>query len=335
MYAVAVLDREALEVFRREYPWLELTPDVIEVSLYMDENGAPVRVTAASLGASGEMQAYDVNAFGAETLLALIRHAPRGKTAMEDCPEEIEVRTLLETLPIADGIRSVDEVEAQRKQQLERAYESLRTIAANKFEQALGQAANATERDRIARNLAAIPATLPEIDEASKSIFLEVDLWRLVAIVRDEYVLPADYDLSLRKPTEKSVTGAFAAIEADALAYPLIQALFDLSPTAFSISTTGQDSSRFVRVNQAYLDLVGKAWDEIAGSEMVSSGLLTDDAGARARRLSLLDSDGGYVGEIALIRNGKGETVTVSISARRLFLSGQFYDFEVLTPIAG
>lgn len=334
MYAVAVLDRQALDVFRREYPWLELAADVIEVSVYMDENGAPVRIAALGRDPAGTSFPVDVDTLGVETVLALIRYAPHGRNTMEDCPEEAEVRRLLETLPIADGIRPVDEVETERKTQLNAAYANLRTITTNKFEQALGQAVNDTHRDRLARTIAAIPQSLEEVTEDSKSIFLEVDLWRLLAVIRDEYALPADYDMSRRTPLELSDARAYAVVEAETPAYPLIQALFDLSPTAFSISTTGENSSSYVRVNQAYLDLVGKSWDDIVGSEMVSSGIVTDNAGGRARRLDLLDSEGGYHGEIAHIRNAKGELITVSISARRLFLSGKFYDFEVLTPIA-
>jgi len=86
-------------------------------------------------------------------------------------------------------------------------------------------------------------------------------------------------------------------------------------------------------VNQAYLDLVGKNWDEIRGSEMVASGVVSGSE-ARTERLMLLDRDGGYTGMHGEVRDASGTVVSVVISARRISVAGQLYDFEVLQRAA-
>ena len=335
MYAVASLEGESLDLFRREHPWLEFPVEICEVGIYLDDNGGPTRLTAVAIDGAGQTRPFDTRTLSLDAVLALIRSAPHGKTRIEDCPEEDVVRALLERLPIADGTRPLEDVERERRSLLEQAYDLLRIIAVNKFSQALEQTESDSQRQRIIRTIAAIPTDLSSVTEATKGLFLEVDLWRLVAVVRDEFKLPIDYDLSIGPGADAQVERTLTAIELATLTDPLIQALFDLTPTALSISTTGQQNSRYIRVNQAYLDLVGKTWDEIRGHEMVSSGIVIDDNGGRAARLALLDSRGGYSGQIAHIHNGAGDLITVSISARRLFLQGQYYDFEVLTAVEG
>ncbi|MDZ7874567.1 MAG: hypothetical protein U5N27_16425 [Rhizobium sp.] len=176
----------------------------------------------------------------------------------------------------------------------------------------------------------ACPQRLEQVDDSPQTaVFWRVDLWRLVAVLRDELAMPADYEMMAsaedRLPSRETIEMA----ETNALSGPVIQALFELSPVAFSISSIGQKSSRYVRVNQAYLDLVGKTWDEIRGSEMVASGVVSGSE-ARAERLMLLDRDGGYAGMRGEIRHSSGEVVPVMISARRISVAGQLYDFEVL-----
>ncbi|MBO3759226.1 diguanylate cyclase [Ciceribacter sp. L1K22] len=333
MYAVAILDENALAAFRREHPWLDLAEDVQEISIYFDDNGGPTRLTAHAGGQDGTPTPVDAGRFGLEAILALIRFAPQGRPAVEDCPEEAEVRTILETLPILRGGAGTDELERERAARLEDAYQIVRQIAAAKFTDLLKSATDMRERERLQDAASRIPETLVSVDDRHKPMFLEVDLWRLVAVIRDEFSLPADYEMTPSIDDDLLGFPDKGPAAAPVMSDPVIQALFDLSPVAFSISSTGEKNSRYVRVNQAYLDLVGKTWDEIQNSEMVSSGVVVG-SDARTRRLMLLDRHGGYTDEIAEIRGASGEMIPVQISARRLSLGGQLYDFEVLTRLS-
>lgn len=333
MFAVAVLNSDALAAFRSEYPWLGFAEDICEVSLFLDDNRAPTRLTAFTQDALGARYAANVDAFGVETILALIRFAPQVGSKMENSPEEARVWSVLENLPISDGVTPIEDVEEQRRLQLEAAYRLTRQIAVEQFN-ILIQADSAKHKAaRLQKLISQVPDSLSAVDESHKPLFLEVDLWRLVAVLRDELSLPADYDLAQRDDVDGYSPADMEQAESAAMSDPVIQALFDLSPVAFSISTIGQNTSRYIRVNKAYLDLVGHGWENIRGHEMVASGVVVGSE-KRAYRLMLLDRDGGYDGQIAEIRNASGETVPVSISARRLFVAGQFYDFEVLTRVA-
>lgn len=330
MYAVAVLDSHAVESFRHEHPWLGLPREICEVSVYFDDNGGPTRLTALAISEDGEVRPVDVEDFGLETALALIRYAPQGKPSFDECPEEGHVRGILETLPMSDGTSDCEEIERQRTIKLEQAYELLRKIAINRFTARRRVLKGGNGVERIDACLAAIPETLAEVAEVHKPLFLEIELWQLVAVLRDEFSLPADC-----RPAQDEPVAAITAEEptpTPAMADPVIQALFDLSPVAFSISSTGEKYSRYVRVNQAYLDLVGKTWDQIRGNEMISSGVVISSE-ARNHRLMLLNRDGGYDNQIVEIRAASGEVIPVQISARRLPLGGQFFDFEVITRI--
>lgn len=330
MYAVAVLDSDALGNFRHEHPWLDLPPEVCEVCVYFDDNGGPTRLTAMAQSEDGDAWAVDVEDFGLETVLALIRYAPQGKPSFDECPEEAHVRGILETLPMSDGTSDYEEIERQRTIKLERAYELVRKIAINRFNARRQVRKDGKGVERIDACLAAIPETLAAVEELHKPLFLEIELWQLVAVLRDEFSLPAD----CRLPHDDTPAANLMddPSTTPAMADPVIQALFDLSPVAFSISSTGEKYSRYVRVNQAYLDLVGKTWDQIRGHEMISSGVVVSSE-ARNHRLMLLNRDGGYDNQIVEIRGASGEIIPVQISARRLSLGGQFFDFEVITRI--
>ncbi|WP_159952571.1 PAS domain-containing protein [Rhizobium sp. 18065] len=333
MFAVAVLNSDALAAFRSEYPWLGFAEDICEVSLFLDDNRAPTRLTAFTQDALGARYAANVDAFGVETILALIRFAPQVGSKMENSPEEARVWSVLENLPISDGVTPIEDVEEQRRLKLEAAYRLTRQIAVEQFN-ILIQADSAKHKAaRLQKLISQVPDSLSAVDESHKPLFLEVDLWRLVAVLRDELSLPADYDLAQRDDVDGFSPADMEQAESAAMSDPVIQALFDLSPVAFSISTIGQNTSRYITVNKAYLDLVGHSWDNIRGHEMVASGVV-EGSESRVHRLMLLDRDGGYEGQIADIRNAAGEIVPVQISARRLFIAGQFYDFEVLTRVA-
>lgn len=329
MYALTVLDQSALKAFRSEHPWLEFPERISEVCVYFDDNGGPSRLTALEIGEGGQTSSVDVNTFGVDTILGLIRYAPQGTATHEECPEERNIWTLLEELPIADGSRPVDEVEAERAAKLQDAYTILRHIAIAKFTELLERARNSRETQRLSDAINSLPSELERVDDRHKPQFLELDLWRFVAVLRDELALPADYEMMPARDQEVISQDAIEQAESNALSGPVIQALFELSPVAFSISSIGQKSSRYIRVNQAYLDLVGKSWDEIRGNEMVASGIVSGSE-ARAERLMLLDRDGGYAGMRGEIRDAAGNPVPVVISARRISVAGQLYDFEVL-----
>lgn len=330
MYALTVLDRTALEAFRSEHPWLDFPENVVEVCVYFDDNGGATRLTALEEGEDGGSSSADVNRFGVDTILSLIRYAPLGVAKHEECPEERNIWALLEELPVADGSRPLDEVEAERADKLQAAYTLLYEIALGKLRDLLSVARSPRETQRLSDAIARLPERLEHVDDTHKPQFLEIDLWRFVAVLRDELAMPADYEMGQSDEAEGLLSReVIEQAETNALSGPVIQALFDLSPVAFSISSIGLKSSRYVRVNQAYLDLIGKSWDEIRGSEMVASGVVSGSE-ARAERLMLLDRDGGYAGMRGEIRDAAGQVVPVVISARRISVAGQLYDFEVL-----
>lgn len=329
MYALTVLDSAALMAFRSEHPWLHFPDTITEVSVYFDDNGGPTRLTALSVGSNGQVVLADANTFGVDTILSLIRYAPQGRVLNEASPQERSIWALLEALPIADGSRAVEAVEAERAEKLQQAYANLRSIALGKLQALLADARSSQETQRLSSAIAALPVQLESVDDTHKPQFLEVDLWRFVAVLRDELVMPADYEIAPVNEDKLVSREVMEQAEMTALSGPVVQALFELSPVAFSISTIGQKSSRYVRVNQAYLELVGKSWDEIRGSEMVASGVVFGSE-ARAERLMLLDRDGGYTGMLGEIRDSSGSVIPVVISARRISVAGQLYDFEVL-----
>lgn len=329
MYALTVLDHSALAVFRSEHPWLEFPETVSEVCIYFDDNGGPTRLTALKLGSDGNAAEVDVNTFGVDTILSLIRYAPQGIAKHEECPEERHIWELLEELPVADGSRPVEVVEAERAAKLQKVYTILHDIALGKLRSLLGSARSPRETQRLTDAINGLPERLEQVGDSHKPLFVEIDLWRFVAVLRDELALPADYEITAGRDDEAMLRDVIEHAESTALSGPVIQALFDLSPVAFSISSIGQKSSRYVRVNQAYLDLVGKSWDEIGGSEMIASGIVSGSE-ARAERLMLLDRDGGYAGMRGEIHDAAGNMVPVVISARRISVAGQLYDFEVL-----
>ncbi|MCJ7996516.1 PAS domain-containing protein [Rhizobium cremeum] len=333
MFNVAVLEGQALDLFRHEHPWLGFPKAIRNVTLFLDDNGGPTRLTAEATDQDGNAYAFDVDSLGVDTLLSLIRFAPRGVEKVVETPEEAQVWRILENLPLADEGEPDDvTLEAERMRMLEEAYGIVREMAARAFREKGATASSPQDGTRLDKAERELPKCLTELTEAHKPLFLEVDLWRLAAILRDEVSMPIDIELSNDRLSAPGALEDFApdTVIGEAGRDSLIQALFDLSPVAFSISTTGQNCSRYVRVNKAYLDLVGKSWEEIKGHEMVSSGLVVDNE-ARGARLARLDKEGGYAGERAEIRNAAGEIIPVIITAKRLSIAGQSYDFEVLT----
>lgn len=121
-------------------------------------------------------------------------------------------------------------------------------------------------------------------------------------------------------------------IQPDVLSALLLDT-FAFSPVAMSISTVGYDTSRYIKVNDAYLRLVGRSWDELRGLNMAEAGAAINNP-ARARRLRLLEQDGGYQLEEATIRRADGEIIPVLISARRAVHGGEQYDIEIIIDMS-
>jgi diguanylate cyclase (GGDEF)-like protein/PAS domain S-box-containing protein len=117
-------------------------------------------------------------------------------------------------------------------------------------------------------------------------------------------------------------------IESDVLGALLLD-MFAFSPVAISISTVGYETSRYIRVNDAYLQLVGCTWEELRGRNLSEVGTVVSNP-ARVRRLRLLDEEGGYQLEEATLRRSDGQLVPTLISARRTEHDGKLYDVEII-----
>jgi len=105
--------------------------------------------------------------------------------------------------------------------------------------------------------------------------------------------------------------------------------MFEFAPVAISISTTGADTSRYVKVNPAYLQLVGKTWEELHDQDLVQAGAAIPNAD-RDRRLALLDEAGFYKLEEVSIRHANGTVILTLISAWRRVYQGEKLDVEII-----
>ena len=116
------------------------------------------------------------------------------------------------------------------------------------------------------------------------------------------------------------------------LAYGALGPEFDgageLIPSAFCVSTSDASDCRYLKVNQAYLDLVGREWSEIA------QGALSDHAAveseARRRRFHILETVGSFHLEDVDLRHASGQLVPTLISAHRRVVAGRSVDIEII-----
>ena len=69
---------------------------------------------------------------------------------------------------------------------------------------------------------------------------------------------------------DQSPPGGELDLSAEALSALLLR-MFEFSPVAMLISTTGPDTHRYVKANKAFLDLTGFSWDELAGPDRRST----------------------------------------------------------------
>ena len=104
------------------------------------------------------------------------------------------------------------------------------------------------------------------------------------------------------------------------------------SEVAASLSTSGVYDPRYLAANGGYLALVERVWNELEGQSLIEKGsaLSTPD---RDRRLWLLDRQGFYDCERAVIGVASGRKIEVEISAQRLWCSGQACDLEYFRPV--
>lgn len=77
----------------------------------------------------------------------------------------------------------------------------------------------------------------------------------------------------------------------------LLSSMFEISPIAMSITSSNGKDSRYLRVNQAYLQLVGREWSELQGVRVAQTVVREDEA--RARRHRRLAEEGGYVANMS------------------------------------
>lgn len=326
MNTVIVLDRHALARFRTDHPWLHLSGDVVEVSLYLDDNGAPLRLAGTRLN-DGTPEEVDCDRLPAATAFAIVRSAPAiGKARSWTPAGEQDVWRILQDLidmPFEAGPGGG--ANRARYDLLDEGYRIARQLTLEVLNCRAMRTEVPAERIRLCRAAGSVPRTLADVRESSKPVFLEADTWRMVAVLRDEFTLAGrKNNLVAVSIPENAMPGIPAGLQK-----VIDEALFETAPVAFSVSTTGYQSSRFVSVNQSYLDLTGRSWTDLNGCEMLASGVAVDSPG-RKRRLELLQQQGGYNSETAEIRRGDGKPLPVLISAKRLLVAGEAYDLEAI-----
>lgn len=108
-----------------------------------------------------------------------------------------------------------------------------------------------------------------------------------------------------------------------------LKELFDLSPVPFSISTTDHNS-RYIKVNPAYLRLVGRTWEELNGQPLGDDLPYPLDDPARMKRLYLLETQGFYeLAEVDML-HASGRIIPALISAQRRRIDGESFDIEII-----
>lgn len=121
-------------------------------------------------------------------------------------------------------------------------------------------------------------------------------------------------------------------IDSDVLSTILLD-MFEFAPVAMSISSVGYETSRYLKVNPAYLRLLDRTWDDLKNQEMVAAGAVINGP-ARMRRLQMLDEQGGYTLEEVEIRRADGTIIPTLMSARRSEHNGEKFDVEIIIDIS-
>lgn len=97
----------------------------------------------------------------------------------------------------------------------------------------------------------------------------------------------------------------------------------------FSISTTDHNS-RYIKVNPAYLRLVGRSWDEIDGQPLGIDLPYSIDDPARCERMKLLETQGFYELAEVDMQHASGRIMPMLISAQRRRIGGESFDIEII-----
>lgn len=105
--------------------------------------------------------------------------------------------------------------------------------------------------------------------------------------------------------------------------------LFQVSPTPLSISTT-DFHSRYIKVNPAYLKLVGRTEAELLDQSISIDLPYGLDSADRLERLHLLETQGFYdLREVPMLR-ANGEIFPTLITAQRRKIDGESLDIEIV-----
>lgn len=109
--------------------------------------------------------------------------------------------------------------------------------------------------------------------------------------------------------------------------------MFEFAPIAMSITTSDTRTSSYVKVNDAYLRLTGRNWDDIRGKHLICEGAAIDNP-ARDRRHRLLVEEGSYELEEVDITHADGTVIPTLISAQRTVVDGVSFDVEVIMDVS-
>lgn len=108
--------------------------------------------------------------------------------------------------------------------------------------------------------------------------------------------------------------------------------MFEFSHIAIAITRSDGTGARYLKVNQAYQQLVGRQWSELCNGALANVAAVVDDG--LARRNQQLEVAGGYVGEPVSIRHADGRIISTLISAQRTVVDGVAYDLEVIVDVS-
>ncbi|MCB4768987.1 sensor domain-containing diguanylate cyclase [Ancylobacter sp. Lp-2] len=111
--------------------------------------------------------------------------------------------------------------------------------------------------------------------------------------------------------------------------YEALVDVFELSPVAICISTA-EYVSRYIMANPAYLNLIGRSWEEIADQPMYLDTVRNLDDPNRLRRLHELETSGLYQLEEVDLRHSSGRIIPTLISTQRRTINGQALDIEII-----
>ncbi len=113
----------------------------------------------------------------------------------------------------------------------------------------------------------------------------------------------------------------------------MLMRMFEFAPIAMSITTSDTKTSSYVKVNDAYLRLTGRRWEDIRGQRLTGEGAAIDNP-ARDRRHRLLAEEGSYQLEEVDIAYADGTVIPTLISAQRTIVDGISFDVEIILDVS-